>query len=61
MLTISESDFETNSFEKDEVTNFIEKSNCLAVYGKGFLTFCHISSNQRKKKILKKFYASCFC
>ena len=50
MLTISESDFETNSFEKDEVTNFIEKSNCLAVYGKGFLTFViSVRTRERKK------------
>ena len=55
MSCSSESDFETNSFEKDESQEFSgEKKNCLTVYGKGFLISWSIISNQKKKKMLKK-------
>ena len=36
MLSSWESDFENNSFKKDEETNFLVKMDCLTVYWKGF-------------------------
>ena len=54
MSPSSESDFETNSLEKDESDEFSSKKESSAGYGKGFLISCPIRSNQKMKKMLNK-------